>query len=107
MKFDVFLTSDAEEDIFEIYSYVADIDSIQKADNLFSNLKKACLSLEVLPSRGHIPPELDRMNVRDYLEIHFKPYRILYQIRGTQVFVHCILHGKRSLQDLLQKRLLR
>ena len=107
MKFDVFLISDAEDDIFEIYNFVANHDSIPKADNLFTNLKETCLSLESLPARGHIPPELDRINVRDYLEIHFKPYRILYQIQDAQIFIHCVLDGRRNLQDLLQERLLR
>lgn len=107
MKYEVFLTKDAEEDIFEIYNYVATHDSVGKADVLFGKLKETCLSLEKYPERGHYPPELERINVREYSEIHFKPYRIIYQIREKQVYIHCILDGRRSLQDLLQERLLR
>ncbi|NOX87992.1 MAG: type II toxin-antitoxin system RelE/ParE family toxin [Calditrichaeota bacterium] len=107
MKYEVFLTTDAEEDIFEIYEYVALHDSVGKADTLLKKLKETCDSLKNYPDRGHLPPELERINVREYSEIHFKPYRIVYQIRGNKVFIHCVLDGRRDLQDLLQKRLLR
>ena len=60
-----------------------------------------------MAKRGHVPPELDRMSVRDYLEIHYKPYRIIYQIFGNKVFIHCVLDGRRDMEDLLQRRLIR
>jgi hypothetical protein len=47
-------------------------------------------------------------NVSVYdLEIHFKPYRIIYQIVGRTVFVHCVLDGRRAVQEMLERRLLR
>jgi len=107
MKFEVFLTIDAEEDIFEIYNYVAINDSDGKALYLSGKLLETCLSLENYPDRGHLPPELERINVREYSEIHFKPYRIIYQVRNKQVFIHCVLDGRRNLQDILQDRLIR
>lgn len=107
MKFEVFLTADAEEDIFGIYNYVSLTDSLEKAEYLFGKLRETCVSLENFPDRGHLPPELERINVRGYLEIHYKPYRIIYQIRNKEVFIHCVLDGRRNLQDLLQERLLR
>ena len=107
MKYEVFFIEDAEEDIFEIYNYVAFNDSIGKADILFEKLQETCLSLENYPDRGHLPPELERINVREFSEIHFKPYRIIYQIRDKKVFIHCVLDGRRNLQDILQDRLLR
>jgi toxin ParE1/3/4 len=45
--------------------------------------------------------------VREYREIHFKPYRIIYQIVGRKVFIHCVLDGRRALQEVLEHRLLR
>jgi toxin ParE1/3/4 len=107
MTYEVFLSKDAEEDIFEIYNYVASHDSPAKADTLFGKLKETCLSLERHPDRGHLPPELESINVREYSEIHFKPYRIIYQIRKHEVYIHCVLDGRRNLQDILQERLLR
>jgi len=107
MKFQVHFVSDAEEDLFEIYSYVAKNDSILKAKKLLANIEQTCLSLSALHKRGHIPPELERVAVYDYLEIHFKPYRIIYQTISSRVYIHCIVDGRRDLSELLHKRLLR
>jgi toxin ParE1/3/4 len=43
----------------------------------------------------------------EFREIHFKPYRIIYQIIDKRVFVHCVLDGRRDLQELLERRMLR
>ena len=106
MKYPIFFISDAEEDIMDIYRYIVRNDSVEKADYVLNKLEEACNSLQNYANRGHVPPELDRVNVRDYLEIHFKPYRIIYQISGKKVYIHCILDGRRSLEELLQRRLL-
>ena len=107
MKYDVYLISDAEEDLFEIYQYILRHDSPDKADDIFNKLQEACSSLETLAMRGHVPPELDRISVHEYREIIIKPYRIIYSIFAKQVFIHCVLDGRRDLDDLLQRRLLR
>lgn len=106
MKFSVYFISDAEDDILEIYQYIARNDSVEKAEYVLSRLEETCLSLQSNARRGHVPPELDRINIHEYLEIHFKPYRIIYQISGTKVLIHCVLDGRRSLEDLLHRRLL-
>lgn len=107
MKYRVLLTKEAEEDIFEIYRYVANNDSSSKSNKLFKNIQSAILDLEEFPSKGHIPKELDRINVTEYLEIHYKPYMIFYQVIDKNVYVHCVLDARRNLSELLQKRLLR
>jgi len=107
MKFSVLLVEDAEKDLWEIYLYVAQNDSVEKAGRLLDNLERAILKLETMPKRGHFPPELERIGVREYREIFFKPYRIIYQVIKAEVLVHCVLDGRRDLQDLLQRRVLR
>lgn len=107
MKYQVYLSTDAEGDIFDIWNYVAHTESPQKADYLLQKLEATCHSLEEFPERGHIPPELERVHVREYREIHWKPYRILYRIQDDRVFVHCILDGRRNMQELLIERSLR
>ncbi len=101
------LESDAVEDLFEIYRYVALKDSVEQADRLFFALKKACYSLRTLPHRGHVPPELREIGVSQFREIRFKPYRIFYSMERATVTVHCVLDGRRDMQSLLQERLLR
>jgi len=107
MKFQVYIVNDAEEDLFQIYQYIALNDTPAKAEKIFQKLKETCLNLKRFPKRGHCPPELEHIGVFDFLEIHYKPYRIVYQIFSTNVYVHCSLDGRRDLQDLLQIRLLR
>ncbi len=101
------LDADAEEDIFEIYRYVALNDSVDQADRLFKALKGSCYSLRNLPLRGHIPPELQVIGVFQFREIRFKPYRIFYSLDRMTVTIHCVLDGRRDMQSLLQERLLR
>ncbi len=107
MKYEVHFVIDAEEDLFDIYRYIAVSDSSKRAEKVLRDLEEVCLSLENMPNRGHIPPELEWIGVREYREIHCKVYRIIYQVIESDVFIHCVLDGRRDLQDLLQQRLLR
>lgn len=107
MKYRVLVVAQAEEDIFDIYKYVLRADGRNRADYLLRRLQQRCESLASMPNRGHSPPELKRVGVRAFREIHFKPYRIIYQITGRKVFIHCVLDGRRVLQDILERRLLR
>jgi len=107
MKYQVHLVSEAEEDLYDIYKYIMSEDSRPAADVVLNKIETTCLSLERLPGKGHVPPELHRVGVRDYLEIHCRPYRIIYQILGKKVFVHGVLDGRREVQEHLRRRLLR
>jgi toxin ParE1/3/4 len=64
-------------------------------------------SLDHQPERGHYPPELDKHGVKDYTEVHFKPYRIIYEILGKNVMILACFDGRRDMQSLLERRLLR
>ena len=107
MKYEVFLLSDAEEDILEIFNYVSNYDSSTNAIKLVSEFEKACINLAKFPDRGHVPPELERIGVYDFKEIQYKPYIIIYRIIDKFVYVYCIIDCHRNLGDLLEKRLLR
>jgi toxin ParE1/3/4 len=106
-RFEVFLLDNAEKDIDEIYRYVRRHDSEEKAERLSQNMEEVILSLQTQPFRGHYPPELERIGVLEYREVFFKPYRLIYEVAGSSVFVHCVLDGRRELRDILQQRLLR
>jgi toxin ParE1/3/4 len=107
VKYEVLVVADAETDLFEIYRYVAFNDSLEKAEQLLDKLEEMIKGLDRFPMRGHIPPELRRIGVLDYREVHFKPYRIIYRTEGQRVFVYCVLDGRRDLPSLLEARLLR
>jgi toxin ParE1/3/4 len=107
MRFTVNLVIDAETDLFDIYLYVAQHDSVEKADRLLVNLEKTIMRPGTTSLRGNYPPELERIGVFEFREIFYKPYRIIYQVVKSDVYVHCVLDGRRDFQDLLQYRLLR
>jgi len=107
MSHQVLVVAEAEEDIYDIYRYVLRADGRNRAEYVLRRLKEACRSLGRMPRRGHSPPEIERVGVRGYREVHFKPYRIIYEIVGRKVFIHCVLDGRRAVQEILERRLLR
>jgi len=107
MRFSVMLTADAERDLLELYRYVAVNDTQANALCLLNRIEEVISRLDTMPDRGHYPPELERICVLEFREVFFKPYRIIYEISGQNVFVHCVLDGRRDLMDLLHERLLR
>ena len=106
-RYRVRLAEDAEQDLIDIYRYIAHQDSLESADYVLDQLESLCSRLAELPERGHVPPELDRIGVTNYREVHFKPYRVIYEAIRQDVFVHCILDGRRDMLSLLQRRLIR
>jgi len=107
MKYRIVLVESAEWDIYDIHLYIEFNESPERADTILDGLERSIAALADMPERGHIPPELERIGIRDYREIHFKPYRIVYAIDGDCVIVHCVLDGRRDMQTLLQQRVLR
>ena len=107
MAFRVLLLEGAERDLREIERFVTTRDSPVAADRLLSRIEAACTRLAALPLRGNVPKELRALGIEDYREIHVKPYRIVYRIVGADVFIYCVFDGRRDMQSLLQRRLLR
>lgn len=107
MTFRVLLSEDAERDIEDIYDFVADRDGVARADGLLVALEAVCESLAELPERGNIPKELASIGIDEFRETRYKPYRIIYRIDGGQVIVYGVFDGRRDMQSLLQRRLVR
>jgi len=106
-RYQVRLTGEVEDDLVDIFEYIARKDSIDNAYYVIEQLDTLILSLEQQPERGHYPPELDKCGVKDYREVHFKPYRVIYQIIGNNVIILGCFDGRRDMQSLLERRLLR
>ena len=107
MAFSVFLTEDAAGDLEDIYTYIAQHDSPGKAEKVLDQIEKKLIGLSDQPGRGVYPNELLALGIRDYREIFFKPYRIIYREIGNKVYVYLIADGRRDMQTLLLRRLLR
>lgn len=107
MKYNVFLTDGASGDIVEIWRYISLNDCVAAADTIKNALRKTIEKLATMPQRGHIPPELERIGVSGYHEVHYKPYRIIYFVRGKDVFVIAVFDGRRNIQEILLQRCFR
>lgn len=62
-------------------------------------------SLADHPQRGICPKELLALGMRDYRQIFFKPYRVIYRVVGQRVYVYVVADGRRDMQTLLARRL--
>ena len=106
MAFSVFLTDDAARDLTDLDRYLESHDSRESADHVLAKLEKELSSLAENPHRGVYPRELSSVGIREYREVFFKPYRILYRVIDDRVYVFLIADGRRDMQSLLQRRLL-
>lgn len=106
MTFQVYLTEDASRDLEELYDYIESHDVPGNADYVLDQLEKAFSSLSENPERGACPKELLAVGLREYREIFFKPYRIIYRVMAENVYVMVIADGRRDMQTLLLRRLL-
>ena len=106
MPFLVQLPDDAVRDLEEICDYIEQHDAPGKADHVLEQIERAFGSLSKHPRRGNYPKELLDIGIREYREIFFKPYRIIYRVMGNNVYVLVIADGRRDMQALLQRRLL-
>jgi toxin ParE1/3/4 len=106
MSFHIFLTEDATRDLEDLYDYIKWHDVPGKADYVLDQIEKAISSLSENPERGAYPKELLAIGLREYREIFFKPYRIIYRVVAQKVYVMVITDGRRDMQALLQRRLL-
>ena len=111
MPFAVLLTADAARDLEDLYQYIAVHDAPGKADHVLTNIENVfgigghdAASCPPIP--GVYPKELLALGIRDYREIFFKPYRVIYRVAGDVLHVLLITDGRRDMQTLLQRRIL-
>lgn len=107
MSFQVQLTRDAARDLEEIDDYIHRHSSSARAQYVLGQIEKTFQGLSEHPQRGNYPGELLDIGVREYREVLFKPYRIIYRVMENTVYVLVIADGRRDMQMLLQRRLLR
>ena len=105
--YDVRLTDEVESDLVDLFEYIARKDSVENAYYVLEKLDALIISLDQHPERGHYPPELEKRGVKSFREVHFKPYRVIYEIIGNHVVILGCFDGRRDLQLLLERRLLR
>lgn len=106
IPFAVLLTNAAVRDLDKLYEFIAEHDTPRKANFVLKQIEKAFTKLSEFPERGTYPKELLAIGIREYREVFFKPYRIIYRVMDKKVYVLLIVDGRRDMQSLLQRRLL-
>ncbi len=105
-RFEVELTQGAEDDLEAIYDYLAENRSAGDAAALLDAFIDRIATLERFPLRCNVPKELDALGIREFRQILLQPYRLIYRVAGSTVFVLVIADGRRDMQALLERRLL-
>ena len=105
-KFEVLLTEGAEQDLEAIHDYISEFDCVVNANYVLDELTAVVESLSTFPERGGYPKELVGLGSKEYRQIFFKPYRVIYRITGSQVIIYLIADGRRDMQSVLARRLL-
>ena len=103
---EVVLTEHAHSDLEEILDYIAEHDASVKADNVLRRVEAVLETLATRPERGTYPRELVGLGIREFRQVHWKPYRVIYRIEDARVLVYVIADGRRELSVLLERRLL-
>lgn len=105
MAYAVVLTTDAARDVRDIDAYIAWRDSAEAACAVVEGLGQVFAGLGENPQRGNYPKELLSLGIREFREMHFKPYRVIYRVIDQTVYIMCVADGRRNMQRLLLKRL--
>jgi plasmid stabilization system protein ParE len=105
-SFRVSWTEQAVRDLEEIALFLA-VDSPEDAGAFLEGVRAKSESLKTLPFRGRVVPELAHFGIRSRRELIVRPYRILYRVEKTRVYVLAVLDSRRDLRALLLERLIR
>lgn len=106
VRMGVLLTQGAEQEIQSIHDYITESDGPLRADHVLDGLLAATDKLTVMPERGSYPKELLTLGIKEYRQVFFKPYRIIYRVIGRDVVVYVVADGRGDMQSLLARRLL-
>jgi len=105
-KYTVNLTQNAENDLEEIITYIAQSNP-QIAIKILERIQARIKTLDHFPTRGAYVPELLAKNIKDYRQILEAPWKIVYKVVDDIVNILAIIDSRRNLQDVLIKKLLK
>jgi toxin ParE1/3/4 len=87
---------EAEQDILEIWLYVAKESGPRRADFIIDKIEKAYEMLVDFPEIGNLRPDI----AADVRGLVSSPYLILYRIGTSRIEIARIVHGSRDLPSV-------
>jgi toxin ParE1/3/4 len=104
--FEVLWTETAIRDLEQIVDYLEQ-EAPMAAQRIFDRIAESSRTLDTLPLRGRIVPELARFEIAIYRELIIPPYRMIYRVSTDRVLVVGVFDSRRNLEDILLTRFLR
>ncbi len=102
----VFWAEIAEEDLKSIIEYIYADNPSAARDNL-KKIKTKTLDLCSFPQRGRVVPELKEHGILQYRELIVPPWRVIYRISESLVYVLSVIDSRRNVEDILLESLVR
>jgi toxin ParE1/3/4 len=101
----VLWTEVAERDLREIITFIAG-DNVQNALHVLENIRDKASELYTFPERGRVVPELHSNGVFIYRELIISPWRVLYRIADSNIYITAVLDSRRNVEEILLQRLI-
>jgi len=105
-RYKVYWTKEATFDLWEIVDYISK-DRISAAKSIYKKVKLKCRELNTSPERYRRVPELLDVGIEDYREIILSPYRVIYKLKESTVYIIAVVDGRRDVETFIFDRLLR
>lgn len=86
-RFSAVWTDVAVNDLLAIVEYVADHNGVGVAEGLYGQIADAVGTLETLPRRCRVVPELSAEGIHAYRVLLVGPYRVMFALRGGDTVV--------------------
>lgn len=96
----------AVEDLQDVADYLLE-DSPAAAETFVDRVDEVVAQLASHPKLGRVVPELERHNITRYRELIIAPWRLFYRSERLRVHVLVVIDGRRNVEDILLRRLMR
>ncbi len=105
-QYTVCWTSKATDDLKEIVDYVSK-ERVSAARTIYKKIKSKCRQLNTSPERYRRVPELSDSGMNNYREVISSPYRVIYKLTESVVYIIAVVDGRRDFESFIFDRILR
>ena len=91
MSYDIIIEPEAQQDLRDIFNYIAENDSIAKAQSFIEHLQTAINSLEFMPQRCRKSLYIDDKNTKDLIH---RGYTICYHILESNIHIVAVFRQR-------------
>ncbi len=107
MVYKVLFLQEAEHDLKAIKKYLLKDFSKKSWEDCYQKIKQSIETIRTFPQLGHVPDELEALNLMHHRQVVSGKNRIIYEINEQLIYIHLICDARKSLGLLLMQRLTR